>query len=491
MRGSRKRSIETETEPEIPFQLPDEPIICMCCSRSIYRGRRECVRLHCEHEFCLDCAKYFADEQNKQRYNIMSCPICLEELLEYEAVHIDPVIQKEMENRSLEPFITGSRPVECPKCGIVFLLDQGQETHTTKDMKGENLSEEALDCIRKNRCRCVKCGTIFCANCKFWPYHDSYTCEEQQLVNDEIICRFCGEPVIGGRKMKISRRVCHRSECKRTLEKACEHVCECGHPCAGLKGETEHFGCPDCQYEPPCICNEDITKLPSIRLQCGHGMHLECAQTLLAGGSDKGKIVFPKCTKNNCQEIPVHPALPESRKWVDLKAQLEPLIKQQAENEHLDREKNHVNNPNDRDFYKKPLEYARSIFQFYMCSSCNKPYYGGHAECGDEESPKDAEYLCSRCQRKTGSDICSKHGEAGMVFKCMFCCNPTVFKCWGDTAYFCSECHKRPQTVVEQKEYPKCDGTCPFAPHPPNGQRIRFGYCASCEAEKEHDKKKK
>lgn len=481
----------TLTCPEIVLfkEITDEPVVCLSCSRSIYRGIREYIRFGCWHEFCLSCAKYFAEQQNRMGYYLLSCPICLANISNEEAIRINPELQSQIESRSLDSHIPdNSKIIECPKCKVAMIIEPGKEAQITKDQKGDDLSPAALDCLRRNRFRCVACNCVFCGNCLFYPYHEAYTCEEQDLINRDIVCRFCLSPVIGGDDIPANERVCGRPQCASMLKDACMHICECGHACSGTKNESEHFGCSMCGYET-CICGDECCRKPSIRLKCGHTMHLECAKAVLAGGQDNGRIILPKCGTNNCSEVPVHSEL-DSRKWVAIKSKIEEIIKRQAMIEKLDKEQDHVNNPNDRDFYQKPLDYARHIFVFYKCTKCRMPYYGGHAECGDHEELPD-ELLCPSCQRNLTSEICPIHNVGGMSFKCMFCCNQALYICYGNTTYFCAECHKRPQYVQHLQCYPECNGNCAFAPHPPNGERVKIGYCAACEAERETRRKKK
>jgi hypothetical protein len=89
---------------------------------------------------------------------------------------------------------------------------------------------------------------------------------------------------------------------------------------------------------------------------------------------------------------------------------------------------------------------------------------------------------CAKCMRKFQEGECTKHKDM-MVFKCWFCCRPALFFCHGNHTYYCNECHGRWQEA-QKGPWPSCDGTCPFAPHPPNGQQRPHGYCAACESEK-------
>lgn len=128
-------------------------------------------------------------------------------------------------------------------------------------------------------------------------------------------------------------------------------------------------------------------------------------------------------------------------------------------------------------------KYAHEKFVFYFCDVYHHPYYCGHYECFLNED-NNVQHKCSRCNRELINVICPKHGDSGMVFKCMFCCKPALFKCFAQETYFCNECHDRHSTV-EKGPFPNCDGNCKFAPHQPNGQKTPLGYCVICEEERE------
>lgn len=42
-----------------------------------------------------------------------------------------------------------------------------------------------------------------------------------------------------------------------------------------------------------------------------------------------------------------------------------------------------VQNPKSR-FYQKPMEYALHVSEFYQCSRCHCPFFGGYTDCQDE-----------------------------------------------------------------------------------------------------------
>lgn len=47
-----------------------------------------------------------------------------------------------------------------------------------------------------------------------------------------------------------------------------------------------------------------------------------------------------------------------------------------------------VNDPTDR-FYNKPIEYALHVSEFYECSRCHNPFFGGYIDCQDEQYAED------------------------------------------------------------------------------------------------------
>ena len=36
------------------------------------------------------------------------------------------------------------------------------------------------------------------------------------------------------------------------------------------------------------------------------------------------------------------------------------------------------------DWYQRPFEFAKSIFAFYECGSCSRPFFGGRRDCEEE-----------------------------------------------------------------------------------------------------------
>lgn len=42
-----------------------------------------------------------------------------------------------------------------------------------------------------------------------------------------------------------------------------------------------------------------------------------------------------------------------------------------------------LKDPTDR-YYQKPIEYALHVSEFYECSRCHNPFFGGYVDCQDE-----------------------------------------------------------------------------------------------------------
>lgn len=471
---------------------------CSLC----HKTRQECEKLHirlirlgCHHKFCEPCLKKFSEEQMQDEESVsIICPVCQYPLRDNEVDNLNTSYNKTLEKRFLEHYQKDDQFVICPNCQEGFIYTAGAVAGIFKDKNGELIRPKPLESLRKYRAECIKCGTVFCVNCGCVPFHEGLTCEEQRLVNSDVVCRFCAEyPAVEGVEEDACHRVCWHEECKKWLPEACMHVSRCGHACCGLRGEKKHFGCARCRKKrAKCtICLSCCTLSPSVILRCGHPCHKECLVNLFnEHKSFKGKVDIPRCNHlMTCRAVPFHPCVKEeAEKWIEIDEKVEQLINERMIDEETENEKLHVNNPEDKDYFHQPLKFARDNFVFYFCDKCNSPYYGGHKDCeiddlADDVITNNAPFICLRCQREFLKVDCKKHGNNAMVYKCFFCCNPAAAFCWG-RVYFCSDCHKNPRNAM-RPPYPKCDGKCQFAPHAENGQRVVTGYCLECELEKE------
>jgi len=129
-------------------------------------------------------------------------------------------------------------------------------------------------------------------------------------------------------------------------------------------------------------------------------------------------------------------------------------------------------------FYNKPADYAMYRFSYFPCYKCKKPYFGGEKVCEAavaEFNPK--ELICGGCSDFAIKENCAKHGNDYIEYKCRFCCNVSVWFCFG-TTHFCDDCHKKAGTIVNvpKKDLPPCNCTMK---HPPNGEEFLLG-CSMC-----------
>jgi len=474
---SRRHTIGTQTDPSTFCISQDR---CTCCMKSVWMT--DCRSFSCGHTFCMECITRLLISQiefNEQSTQL-SCPICLKSLTLEEMNSIDPSFIDIMNKRE-EKIITEEGPiVECPKCNLGFFYEPGERADITVAPNGKPIPPAALECLRINRCTCCGCQTTFCVNCHSSPFHDGYTCEEQKLINDGITCRFCMEPVLGGEQISPAKRVCNDPTCRLNLKTACTHMLDCGHPCCGLKGEKEHLPCSECEGSLCCYCGDSLSVMPSIALECGHFCHRDCVFKHLDTCSLTKRIILPHCGFPGCNALPKHLILnAKISQYAVLASKIDKMLHKQMEIEKT-AEDDRVLNPDDEDYYQKPEALARATFLFFMCEKCGEPYYGGHKECGGEDAPEE-HYLCNTCG-KIGLSTCPKHGTDGMIYKCFFCCNEASWFCWG-TTHFCDPCHRRWQDAMKGP-WPKCNGKCQFAPHPSNGTKEIYGFCAICRSER-------
>lgn len=467
------------------------PYFCSSCGKSLpitkdlQEDLTKFLILKCDHTYCIDCIKRFSESQvNNEDNYLLRCPICCDPLNDTEIEKINPEYSEILNSRFIKTLGT---VVTCPNCKNDFILEQGEFDENTRDLEGEKFRPEAIECYRKYRVTCTVCRTNFCGNCNKIPFHEAMTCEEKKMFDEGIQCRFCElYPPVGGREKDVCHRVCWHANCQESMKDACEHLCDCGHPCCGLKGEVNHFGCAKCQEEFNCsFCYGSCMNSPSVVMRCGHFAHKSCLVGEYKSLDDTKRLMLPSC--NFCGQIPYHDCVHDiAQKWLDYEIVINDIIKDRID---FVKDDDHVKNPDDKDYFGKPEKFARDKFIFYVCDKCKKPYYAGLAACldGADDNPENdihkGPHCCMRCNRELMNTVCKKHGEVGMVYKCMFCCEPSLYFCFG-TTYFCPKCHEMPHDV-QKGPFPECNGHCKFAPHPPNGQKVFTGYCVICEQEKE------
>ena len=114
--------------------------------------------------------------------------------------------------------------------------------------------------MSKNRIRCAQCNKNFCKNCAAEPYHLGKTCEQYRQHKEARKCRYCGEQIKGPPpNMKPAfKDVCRKDDCIQLMNKTCDKVLACGHPCSGFKNE------PMCL---PCLEDDCVAKRKELTLE--------------------------------------------------------------------------------------------------------------------------------------------------------------------------------------------------------------------------------
>lgn len=132
-------------------------------------------------------------------------------------------------------------------------------------------------------------------------------------------------------------------------------------------------------------------------------------------------------------------------------------------------------------YFGKLEEYAMHFCTFYDCHECNEPYFGGMKDCEQamqsEEKTRKEDLLCKTCawsKLGLGSNMCEKHGNEFIDFKCMYCCSVGLFMCSQGRNYFCQSCHNDAMNGGKHQPQTDCTGgpNCPLGiPHHPMAGR--------------------
>ena len=175
-----------------------------------------------------------------------------------------------------------------------------------KDDKGNPLSQEAAVHMSKFRIRCNGCQKNFCAACNAEPYHVGKTCDQ----NNNKACRFCGEELKqpSPSVKPAFRDVCRKGECFNLMQKSCDKILPCGHPCRGSANESKCCPCleeeciekmdkaiaPKYKHDDFCsICYAiSLSQEPCVALGCQHVFHVGCLKEQIMKGYNGPRIVF-------------------------------------------------------------------------------------------------------------------------------------------------------------------------------------------------------
>ena len=223
----------------------------------------------------------------------------------------------------------------------------------------------------------------------------------------------------------------------------------CGHHCYGYEGEPKCLPCLEVScvkknpkgtldqnedsYCPICYTS-GLGDLPSISLECGHIMHVQCLLEKLRKRWPGPRITFFFAECPSCRQFVKIKGNKEIEKEIASIMDMYDLIKKKAvqrmKYEGLDKlEKDRLNNPKDR-FYNNPEELAMTKLSYYLCYNCGTPYFGGLKSCeNDNENQQNfepSELICGKCvsvNSVPGQKICKVHGTEYIEYKCKFCCS--------------------------------------------------------------------
>jgi len=323
------------------------------------------------------------------------------------------------------------------------------------------------------------------------------------------LCRFCAQPITEASRAPdvgcpaFDGLICNSSACLDLRELACSRTLPCGHACAGVRGEEV---CPPCltcgndadgEISPLNVIGEDLCSYcfdtlnaePCVVLDCQHVFHFQCLKRMLEARWSGARIDFGFRNCPVCRQAISHSTLVEVLEPI---IKLEEDVKQKAlmrlEYEGLAQCQDIVSPGGE--FDGDPQGYSMHKFAYFLCYNCNKPYFGGAANCGVNADFDPSELVCGPCSNPQMSS-CQKHGDDYLEYKCRFCCSVAVWFCFG-TTHFCDACHNQPGVGPRQEkagELPACpagplgkqlEGSCPLrVPHPPTGEEFPLG-CGIC-----------
>jgi hypothetical protein len=322
----------------------------------------------------------------------------------------------------------------------------------------------------KYRFRCRACNTEFCTGCRKAPYHKGRTCEEK--TNGKL-CKY-DKREITDRNKGPKENICKYPQCLEIYNSVCRVPLSCGHKCHGVKKHKclpcLEKDCPsyvnifDQNKESKCsVCMNDFALYPLIKSHCNHLIHRKCLKELLLKKWTSPRINFNYLNCTQCGELmkfiddfEFNNIIEEDLHLLD---KINKIGKKIIQTEGLNKELEGLN------LNGKEDKYIKDNFNFYLCSICKSPYYGGQRYCDQEEyyenfDPKGL--ICAKHDKKNLPKGSCLHGLEFLIFKCKFCCSFANYVCFGGVRT-CASCHKK-LSVLKDGVTNNCKGGeyCPL-----------------------------
>jgi len=513
----RRRMKEEEAE-RLFREFMEKESACQSCSTACPSGDNMVIS-PCEHHFCPACIRMHSQERLDLSEILCPFPGCKSVLPQWALKRVLSAedFDKHINRPLLELVESNSEMFKCPNSSCSEVMEKVVGSTSTKHVQsasavkelgpdGRPLTMVAILHRDEHRIRCRACDKDFCSSCFVIPYHLGHTCTEFKNYKASRRCRFCAATLKESNTAPDAfyqppalKDVCIDCECLRKRGSACEEMRDCGHPCAGIRGEKDHPPCihPDCRPEDinqdnTEFCNicwvEDLGSAPCIRLHCGHYFHHACVLKKIRGKWPSPQITFHFWDCPLCKKKMQHPSIMgELGPFEKLEEQIKKKAQQRLAFEGLDKDPS-ITDPAGR-FHNRPVDFAMDRFAYYPCFKCGQPYFGGQRRCdaGNQNQAFQAEELvCGGCSG-VGQE-CQLHGRDFIEHKCQYCCSVASWFCWGKT-HFCDSCHTRQQrgdyiTKYRKDQHPRCPGKaqCPLKlDHPPNGEPFVLG-CIICRS---------
>lgn len=448
-----------EAKMQIDSRQVSDFDICQLCNDPFAEGPQEMTE-ECFHIFCRSCIHQQITSDLSKGVSPLLCPRlgCSKRLsegfLRY-LVGID-VYSKYLEHLFSNYIASDEMTFRCPyeSCDKVLSVDTQVDSNGNTqifDANGKPLSQKALQHYIRCRIRCRFCCNDFCLTCKSKPYHSGYDCKGWKAYQQGKRCRFCQTALSSVESTGLDE-ICDSEECVERKSVCCGKTLSCGHFCCGTI-DTPCLPCLRCDLNVAddycAICYvESLEQAPCIQMEepCNHLFHHHCVKNKIKAGYSGARITFGfKCCP--LDNYPLHhQCIAEDLKQIDaLEAKIADLAVQRLK--HEGREREAVSKG------KSLRAYALSIYLFFACFKCKKPYFAGGYQC-QEAAAADfdpSDLICPSCQPKTDNvKNCRVHGTDWIAFKCRFCCQIANWFCWGQT-HFCDNCHNPStwQSLVE------------------------------------------